>query len=38
LNTGGNNESESEPVVARNTIHHAGEDASYLELPVMPIR
>ena len=38
LNTGGANESESEPVVARNTIHHAGDDASYVELPVVPIR
>jgi putative CocE/NonD family hydrolase len=38
LNTGGANESESEPVVARNTIHHAGDDASYVELPVVPVR
>jgi putative CocE/NonD family hydrolase len=38
LNTGGANESEHEPVVARNTIHHAGDDASYVELPVVPIR
>jgi putative CocE/NonD family hydrolase len=35
LNTGGANESESEPVVAKNTIHHAGDDASYVELPVV---
>ena len=38
LNTGGANESESEPVVARNTIHHAGADASYVELPVVKSR
>lgn len=38
LNTGGANESESEPVVANNAIHHAGDDASYVELPVVPIR
>jgi putative CocE/NonD family hydrolase len=35
LNTGGPNETETEPVVARNTIHHAGANASYLELPVI---
>jgi putative CocE/NonD family hydrolase len=34
LNTGGRNESESKGVVAVNTIHHAGDDASYIELPV----
>lgn len=38
LNTGGVNEGESEPVVAKNAIHHAGDDASYVELPVVPIR
>ena len=38
LNTGGANESESEPVVANNAIHHAGDDASYVELPVVPVR
>ena len=38
LNTGGANESESEPVVATNAIHHAGDDASYVELPVVPLR
>lgn len=38
LNTGGANESESEPVIATNSIHHAGNDASYVELPVVPIR
>lgn len=35
LNTGGPNETESEPVIAKNTIHHAGDDASYVELPVV---
>jgi putative CocE/NonD family hydrolase len=35
LNTGGPNESESTAVVADNAIHHAGEDASYIELPVV---
>jgi putative CocE/NonD family hydrolase len=34
LNTGGPNETESKPVVADNAIHHAGADASYIELPV----
>jgi putative CocE/NonD family hydrolase len=34
LNTGGANESESQVVVANNAIHHAGDDASYVELPV----
>jgi putative CocE/NonD family hydrolase len=38
LNTGGANESESEPLVAVNSIHHAGADASYVELPVVPAR
>jgi putative CocE/NonD family hydrolase len=38
LNTGGANESESEPVIARNAIHHAGADASYVELPVVQSR
>jgi putative CocE/NonD family hydrolase len=38
LNTGGANESESEPVIARNTIHHAGDNASYVELPVVPVQ
>lgn len=38
LNTGGANESESRPVVANNVIHHAGDDASYLELPVVKAR
>jgi hypothetical protein len=35
LNTGGANENESTWVVANNTIHHAGQNASYIELPVM---
>ena len=35
LNTGGPNESESRPVVADNAVHHAGEDQSYVELPVV---
>jgi putative CocE/NonD family hydrolase len=35
LNTGGPNESESVGVVADNNIHHAGEEASYIELPVV---
>lgn len=34
LNTGGPNESEQAGVVADNAIHHAGADASYVELPV----
>ncbi|MBU1384488.1 MAG: CocE/NonD family hydrolase [Alphaproteobacteria bacterium] len=35
LNTGGANETESEGVVADNVLHHAGDDASYIELPVV---
>src|SRR6202020_2293703 len=38
LNTGGPNESESVGVVANNTLHHAGENASYIELPVVSSR
>ncbi|MBL8266618.1 CocE/NonD family hydrolase, partial [Steroidobacter sp.] len=38
LNTGGPNESEKDPVVANNTLHHAGNDVSYVELPVVPAR
>ena len=38
LNTGGANESESKPVVANNAIHHAGDAASYIELPVVAIK
>lgn len=35
LNTGGANETETEGVIADNVVHHAGEDASYIELPVV---
>ncbi|MDQ1152954.1 CocE/NonD family hydrolase [Brevundimonas sp. SORGH_AS_0993] len=35
LNTGGPNESEREGRVADNAIHHAGSDASYIDLPVL---
>ena len=35
LNTGGDNEREDAPVVADNAVHHAGEAASYIELPVV---
>ncbi|MCJ8156991.1 CocE/NonD family hydrolase [Sphingomonas sp. LaA6.9] len=35
LNTGGDNERETKWVVARNAVHHAGDDASYIELPVV---
>jgi putative CocE/NonD family hydrolase len=35
LNTGGPNETESQGVVADNVVHHAGEDASYIDLPVL---
>ncbi|WCT73903.1 CocE/NonD family hydrolase [Sphingomonas naphthae] len=35
LNTGGPNESEARGVVADNRILHGGEDASYVELPVV---
>jgi len=35
LNTGGPNQTESTPVIADNVIHHAGEHASYIELPVL---
>jgi hypothetical protein len=34
LNTGGPNETEKVGVVADNVVHHAGADASYIELPV----
>jgi len=34
LNTGGPNETEKVGVVADNALHHAGDDASYIELPV----
>jgi putative CocE/NonD family hydrolase len=35
LNTGGKNYDETEWHVARNTIHHSGEYASYITLPVV---
>jgi putative CocE/NonD family hydrolase len=35
LNTGGPNESEKEGVVADNAIHHAGDEQSYIDLPVL---
>ncbi|MNR26873.1 Cocaine esterase [compost metagenome] len=35
LNTGGANETESSGVVADNAVHHAGDQASYIELPVL---
>ncbi|GAA0738781.1 CocE/NonD family hydrolase [Sphingomonas japonica] len=35
LNTGGPNESESIGVIANNVVHHAGDAASYIELPVV---
>ena len=34
LNTGGNNYDESDPVVARNRIHHSPEHASRIRIPV----
>jgi putative CocE/NonD family hydrolase len=36
LNTGGNNYDESEPVVARNRIHHSARHPSRIRLPVSP--
>ena len=35
LNTGGANESEKTGVVADNSVHHAGDNQSYIELPVL---
>jgi putative CocE/NonD family hydrolase len=35
LNTGGPNETETQGVIADNALHHAGEDASYIDLPVL---
>ena len=35
LNTGGNNESDTAFIVARNAIHHAAGEESYIELPVV---
>lgn len=36
LNTGGNNFTETKPVVATNTIHYGIDGGSWLDLPVMP--
>jgi predicted acyl esterase len=36
LNTGGSNYDESEPVVARNRIHHSPRYPSRMRLPVTP--
>lgn len=35
LNTGGPNETESEAVVADNSVHHSADAPSYIELPVV---
>jgi putative CocE/NonD family hydrolase len=35
LNTGGDNEKGTTAIVANNTIHHHGAEASYIELPVV---
>jgi len=35
LNTGGDNYTETEPVVAHNRIHHGGATLSYLNLPIL---
>ncbi|WP_206185292.1 CocE/NonD family hydrolase [Sphingosinicella sp. CPCC 101087] len=35
LNTGGPNETETQMVVARNQVHHSGDAASYIVLPVV---
>lgn len=35
LNTGGRNEYEAKGVIANNVVHHAGADASYIDLPVV---
>ena len=35
LNTGGAIEKEVMPVIADNVVHHNGQDASYIELPVV---
>jgi putative CocE/NonD family hydrolase len=35
LNTGGDNERETRMVVAHNQVHHAGDAASYIDLPVV---
>ncbi|NTZ43267.1 CocE/NonD family hydrolase [Altererythrobacter sp. SALINAS58] len=36
LNTGGSNETESEFVIAHNTVHHSPGKLSYIKLPVVP--
>ncbi len=38
LNTGANNETTSDYRVANNAVHHEAEQASYVELPVVPNR
>jgi putative CocE/NonD family hydrolase len=38
LNTGGPNESESRGVIADNEVHHAGGEASYIDLPIVPTK
>ena len=38
LNTGANNETTTAFRVANNTVHHAGGQASYIELPVVPAK
>ena len=38
LNTGGNNYDETEPVVARNTLHYGAEHPSQIVLPVRPVK
>ena len=38
LNTGGNNYDETKWLTAENQIHHSGEKASYILLPVIPER
>ena len=35
LNTGGPNETETQGVIADNVVHHAGDDASWIELPIV---
>ena len=35
LNTGGNNYDETEWEIAENTVHHAGDQASHIVLPIM---
>ena len=38
LNTGANNETTAEYRVANNAVHHAGGQASWIELPVVPAK